>query len=317
MRFWLARNSEVPIREQLVTQITLGILSGDLEPGRRLPSTRELARRFKVHANTVSAAYRELEAQNLLESRRGSGAYVTDPTTESTGKKGGKRKKPDGASGSLAIDQLIAGLFNSARRAGMPLGELRVRLKQWLAMQPPDHFLLIEPDEELREIAMAEMRGALTFAVKGCSIDDCKDPMLFATAIPVVLPSKAEKVRKMLPQESELLVLQVRSAGKSLAIAPVARAELLVGIASRWPGFVQSAKTMLVAAGFDADSLVLRDARKPGWEKALLQTAGVVCDALTATRLPKGCRAFPFSLLSEASLDELRKYEAFVTSPLN
>jgi DNA-binding transcriptional regulator YhcF (GntR family) len=314
MRFWLARNSEVPIREQLVTQITLGILSGDLEPGRKLPSTRELARRFRVHANTVSAAYRQMEEDGLLESRRGSGVYVTDPAKESaTGKKRGARK---GTRSSLAMDQLIAGLFTSARRAGMPLGELRARLKQWVAMQPPDHFLLIEPDADLREIVMAEMKAALTFEVRGCDLDGCKQPALSA-AIPVVLPSKAAKVRKLLPEESELLVLQVRSAGKSLAIAPVARAELLVGIASRWPGFIQSAKTMLVAAGFDADSLVLRDARKPGWEKALLQTAGVVCDALTAQRLPNSCHGFPFALVSEASLDELRRYEAFVSSPLS
>src|SRR3954467_303418 len=87
MRFWLARNSEVPIREQLVTQITLGILSGDLPAGHKLPSTRELARRFRVHANTVSAAYRQLEDEGLLESRRGSGVYVTDPAARLSPKK--------------------------------------------------------------------------------------------------------------------------------------------------------------------------------------------------------------------------------------
>lgn len=56
MRFWIARDSEVPVREQLVTQIVLGILSDDLSPGQRLPSTRELARLFHLHPNTISAA---------------------------------------------------------------------------------------------------------------------------------------------------------------------------------------------------------------------------------------------------------------------
>ena len=198
MRFWLARNSEVPIREQLVTQITLGILSGDLEPGRRLPSTRELARRFRVHANTVSAAYKQLEQEDWVEFRRGSGVYIR------TGAPKGK------ARGAMAMDQLIAGLFRSAREAGMPLAELRSRLKQWLTMQPPDHFLLIEPDEDLREIAMAEMRAALTFEVHGCDFEDCKQPATLSGAVPVVLPSKAEKVRKLLPDDNELLVLQLR-----------------------------------------------------------------------------------------------------------
>src|SRR3954469_3710708 len=191
MRFWLARNSEVPIREQLVTQITLGILSGDLEAGRRLPSTRELARRFRVHANTVSAAYRQLETEKWLESRHGSGVFVANPTLRSASAslRVGHPKQT-----SLAMDKLIAGLFRSARDTGMPLADLRQRLKHWLAMQPPDHFLLIEPDEELREIVMAEMRAGLKFGVRGCAIEDCAKPENLAGAIPVVLPSKAEKV---------------------------------------------------------------------------------------------------------------------------
>jgi DNA-binding transcriptional regulator YhcF (GntR family) len=48
MQLWFARGSEVTIREQLVTQVVLGILSDDLVPGQRLPSTRELARRFRL-----------------------------------------------------------------------------------------------------------------------------------------------------------------------------------------------------------------------------------------------------------------------------
>jgi DNA-binding transcriptional regulator YhcF (GntR family) len=48
MHLWLSKNSEVPIREQLITQIRLAILSDDLKPGQKLPSTRELARRFRI-----------------------------------------------------------------------------------------------------------------------------------------------------------------------------------------------------------------------------------------------------------------------------
>ncbi len=76
MRLWLSKSSDVPLREQLTTQIMLGIVSDDLRAGQRLPSTRELARRFRIHANTVSAAYRELAKQGWLEFRRGSGVYV-------------------------------------------------------------------------------------------------------------------------------------------------------------------------------------------------------------------------------------------------
>src|SRR5205823_10871058 len=78
MRLWLSKSSEVPLREQLVTQIRLGIVSGDLETRQRLPSTRELARRFRIHANTVSAAYRELHRNGWVDFRKGSGVYVRE-----------------------------------------------------------------------------------------------------------------------------------------------------------------------------------------------------------------------------------------------
>lgn len=54
MRLWLNRIGEVSLREQLITQVVLGILCKELRPGERLPSTRELARRFGIHANTAS-----------------------------------------------------------------------------------------------------------------------------------------------------------------------------------------------------------------------------------------------------------------------
>src|ERR1700675_2991027 len=153
MQLWFARGSEVSIREQLVTQIVLGILGDDLAPGQRLPSTRELARRFHLHPNTISAGYRQLARDRWVENRRGSGVFV-------------RASKPETPiSPALALDQMIASLFRSAREQGVSLPTLRSRLRRWLELQPPDHFLLIEPDEELRRIAVAEMEQAVMLPV--------------------------------------------------------------------------------------------------------------------------------------------------------
>jgi len=89
-----------------------------------------------------------------------------------------------------------------------------------------------------------------------------------------------------------------------------------VGVASRWPEFLKVARAVLTAAGFHPDSLVLRDAREPNWQRGLKQTAAVVCDFLTAAELPEGCRALPFTLVSESSVEELRRYEEFVRQPI-
>ncbi|MCA1557829.1 MAG: GntR family transcriptional regulator, partial [Acidobacteria bacterium] len=118
MRLWLSKNSEVPLREQLVTQVVLGVLSGDLQPGQRLPSTRELARRFHIHSNTVSAAYRELAERGWVEMRKGSGIYIRAQA--------GIGALPETA---LELDQLIAVFLNLARTRGFTLDEIRARVR--------------------------------------------------------------------------------------------------------------------------------------------------------------------------------------------
>ncbi|MGD0162891.1 MAG: GntR family transcriptional regulator [Candidatus Sulfotelmatobacter sp.] len=302
MQLWFARGSQVSIREQLVTQVVLGILGDDLAPGQRLPSTRELARRFHLHPNTVSAGYRQLARERWVENRRGSGVFV-------------RANKPEvPISSAIALDQMIASLFRSARKQGVSLPALRSRLRQWLELQPPDHFLLVEPDEELRRIVTAEIAQAVTFPVMNCGLEDC--PKALAGSIPVVLPNRLATVRQALPDGTELLALRFRSVPSSLGQWLPAPSGALVGVASKWPEFLKLARTMLSAAGFHPDSLVLRDARKPTWQRGLKQTAAVVCDSVTAKELPAGCRAIPFSLLAESSIDELRRYVEFVRRPL-
>jgi DNA-binding transcriptional regulator YhcF (GntR family) len=302
MQLWFARGSEVSIREQLVTQVVLAILSDDLAPGQRLPSTRELARRFHLHPNTVSAGYRQLQRDRWVEFRRGSGVYV-------------RASKPElPPSPALALDQMIARLFLSARKLGVSLPALRSRLRHWLELQPPDHFLLIEPDEELRKILAAEIARAVTFPVKSCAPQEC--PKAPEGGIPVALPNRAAAARQALPPGADLLVLQVRSATSAVAGYLPAPAVTLVGVASRWPEFLKLARAILTATGFHPDSLVFRDAREPNWQRGLKQTAAVVCDTLTAAQLPAGCRALAFPLLSESSIEELRRFEQFVRQPI-
>ena len=76
------------------------------------------------------------------------------------------------------------------------------------------------------------------------------------------------------------------------------------------------ARAVLTAAGFHPDSLVFRDAREANWQRGLKETAAVVCDTVTASALPAGCRAIPFPLLSETAIAELRRHEVFVRSPM-
>lgn len=300
MQLWFAHESGVTLREQLVTQIILGILSEDLPAGQRLPSTRELARRFHLHPNTVSSGYRQLERELWVEFRHGSGVYVRDS------------KPQREVSPAFALDQLVADLFRAARKLEIPLAAVRSRLRYWFDLRLPDHFLLIEPDEELRRILKLELQQALVLPVESCGTSDAKLVKKFAGAIPVALAGREKVVRERLPEGAELLVLQARSVPSSLAEWLPAPARILLGVASRWPGFLKLARTMLVAAGFEPDSLIFRDARQANWRRGLKEAKAVVCDLAAAADLPKSFLVVPFPLVSELSLDELRRYEQFI-----
>ncbi len=304
MQLWFARGSGVSLREQIVTQVKLGILCNDLRPGERLPSIRELARRFRLHPNTISAGYRQLERERWVDFRRGSGVYVS-------------QSRPDNSNPpEMAIDQLIVNLFREVRKLGAPAGLVRERLRHWLDLQPPDHFLVIDPREEFRRIVVHEMQAALTLPVNGCGANPAEFLALLEGAIPVVLPRNAALVRKCLSPAADLITLSIRSVPASLAGWLPSRSGILVGIASGWPEFLKLARTMLLAAGFEKDALLFRDARRPNWHRGLQQTAAVVCDSATAAQLPNSCRAIVFPVLSDSSLRELQQYQEFVRNPL-
>src|SRR5260370_41357981 len=111
--------------------------------------------------------------------------------------------------------------------------------------------------------------------------------------MPVVLPNRAA-VRHALAEGTDVLTLHFRSVPTSLAGWLPAPSGALIGIASAWPDFLKLARTMLNAAGFHPDALGFRDARKANLERGLKQTAAVVCDSVTATRLTPGCLRNPF-----------------------
>lgn len=302
MRLWLNRTSEISLREQLSTQVVLGIVCGEIRPGERLPSTRELARRFGIHANTASATYRRLEDQGWVEFRHGSGIYA--------------RKAPAAALGSpeTAVDHLIGELVSKARKLGAPESLLRVRLRHWLAMKPPARWLLIEPDDALRRIVLFELEQALALPLFACAPDECAQSGIIDGATPLVLPSKAAAVRRLLPPSTELTVLHVHPVSPELD-AHLQRylpghAGDLIGIASRWSEFQRIAQTMLVAAGLPPEGLLVRDPTQPAWKRGLDATTAVVCDSVTALELPKKCRAIVFRLIDSASIAELKTLEA-------
>lgn len=303
MRIWLSKNSEVPLREQIITQITLGIISHDLQPNQKLPSTRELSLRLQVHPNTVSAAYRDLEQRGWVEVRKGSGVYVRALSEE---------KQLDAT---LELDRLIAHFLRTAREKGYSMREIAARVKQLIEAQPPDHFLLIESDDGLRQILIAEIEQATNFPVIGSSISECAENL--AGAAPVALYGSAEAVKTALPPDTACLFLHMRSVPDELQGKERPTNEDLITVVSNWRGLFKWSRTVLVAAGIDPETICFRDLKRRDWQKGLESNWLVITDALTAPRLPTNCNARVFRIIADSSLAELKNLRDFLTKPLS
>lgn len=68
--------SPIPKYQQIVEQVKALVAAGALLPGAALPSVRQLAGDLGINVNTVVAAYRALEAEQVLFIRRGSRAVI-------------------------------------------------------------------------------------------------------------------------------------------------------------------------------------------------------------------------------------------------
>ena len=78
MNFDIDPGLPVPIYRQIVEQVRRQVAGGAWRAGDELPSVRALALQHAINPMTVSKAYSLLEAEGLLERKRGMGMVVAD-----------------------------------------------------------------------------------------------------------------------------------------------------------------------------------------------------------------------------------------------
>lgn len=71
-------DNNLPIYLQIMNHIKKQIVIGQLKPGDKILSVRELATELQINPNTVQRTFQELERELIVETKRGLGRYVTD-----------------------------------------------------------------------------------------------------------------------------------------------------------------------------------------------------------------------------------------------
>jgi len=119
MELSIDTKSGVPFYRQIIEQIKFGIARGELEPGNRLPTVRQLAVDLSINPNTVVRAYRELEIGSVLDTQQGSGTFV-----------GRHKPKIDQLEKKRMVDQILTDLLARASSYGLTMDDVLEGLRQ-------------------------------------------------------------------------------------------------------------------------------------------------------------------------------------------
>ena len=71
-------NNKEPIYLQIVELVKKNIATGNLVPGEKLPSVREMSKDLGVNPNTLQRSYGELERLGITYTRRGMGSFISE-----------------------------------------------------------------------------------------------------------------------------------------------------------------------------------------------------------------------------------------------
>jgi DNA-binding transcriptional regulator YhcF (GntR family) len=279
-------SNDVPIRRQLTEQIMFLIVTQRLRDGELLPSVRELARRLKVHHNTVSEAYQDLVRRGWLERRRGSRLAVLT-----------REANPD----AVTLDDLINKTIATARESGYSLQQLRERVRERLLLEPPDHLLVVEHDEGLRDLMRDELRAAVKCAVDGCTREDLEaNPGLAIGALGVTPHHAYRRVHAMFPKERPVVPVRYALADEHLKAIRALKKPSVIAVVSSSRLFLEVARSILAPALGNRHEL--KEVHLQSEEPSAARAADLIfCDSIAKKRL-RSPKAIHYPLISAESI---------------
>ncbi len=294
MQVKIRRRSGVPVKEQIRAQIELAMLSGELPRGSRLPPIRTWARKLKVHANTISAAYRELSASGHVVVRSGSGVFV-EPRARRTA------LQP-------TVGEKLRSAVEEARATGLSVQDIVAAVTRFAEPQEPECVLVVDPSREMGAVYASEIREVLGGEVRVATLDELDaNPALAAGLVVAVLPYHVGRVEGIAALGR--LVVFTLTVPHPETVMPAGVTSGMVLVVSESPLLLSFARVSLKSSlpdDFEIQTCTLDDERQ--WRRFLPASDVVLADAVSAPRLQRaGARSLTrLRLLSEDSMNRLR-----------
>jgi GntR family transcriptional regulator len=128
MNITIDLRSDIPIYIQIVEQVRLQVVDGELKPGDQLPTVRGLASELRINFNTVSRAYRLLDEAGVISTQQGRGTYILEmPPPEVA-----ERLRVE------SITALARRYLSESQRLGFSLEQALDHLRQQTKLPNPD-----------------------------------------------------------------------------------------------------------------------------------------------------------------------------------
>lgn len=296
------RKGGLPVREQIRAQVELKILGGELRAAQRLPSVRALARRLRVHSNTVSAAYRALAVAGLLELKAGSGVFV-------------RRSGPGRIEEASDLDEMIRIALQKAFELGYSGEEVRAAVQRWVAAAPPDRVVVVDPSREMGELLAHELQQALAIPISSATFEDvARQPSSVSGALAVVLPYQLATVRSLAPGVAVEAVHLEASTEVRDAVLALPQGAIVLAVSHALPVLPFASVLFRSLRGDDllVETRVLADTKE--WERLVRVADVVFVDALSTATIRKARprRIVEVRVVPESALGRLRAAVAVV-----
>ncbi len=273
------QNSYLPVHVQLKEQLKHLILSGELEVGERLPSIRALAGYLRINRNTVARVVAELEREEYVDTRRGSGVFVVEPPA---GREDLKRQR------------LLERVMEQARAEGVSVEDLGYELlaRAGAPAREKVRIAFVECNRPQVEQFSAELEEQLPVEVEGLLIEELEnrlggeqEPPWRLVATTFFHVQEVEALAE--PRGIETVALMVEATVETISHLSELPAGTTVGVVGNSPACTRNLTSSLQGAGLEnLEIQTVEDYRDTQRLRDVLARARVVvCGAEPAARI--------------------------------